>query len=121
MYLKENLCILALHRSLALLQFAANYARDILIPNINKKVIELKDMIAGKPSRQTTENDEEVDEAAATVKESKASGSSLDRKKSFRKTVSTSDDYMKKSQGVTDPELLNKLDSLPRPITREVG
>lgn len=31
-------------------EFAANYARDKLIPNINKKVIELKNMIAGKTS-----------------------------------------------------------------------
>lgn len=103
-----------------LLQFAANYARDMLIPNINKKVIELKDMIAGRPTRSTGENEEDNGEAAAPSNETKASGSHLDRKKSFRKTVSTSDDYVKKNQGVTDPELLNKLDSLPRPITREV-
>lgn len=46
----------------------------------------------------------------------------VEKKGSFRKTMSTSqtDDCMKKSGGVTDPELLQKLDSIPRSITREV-
>lgn len=45
----------------------------------------------------------------------------LDRRKSFRKIASTSltDDYMKKAIEVTDPELLDKLESIT-PITREV-
>ncbi|XP_043275635.1 protein phosphatase 1L isoform X2 [Venturia canescens] len=102
-------------------EFAANYARDILVPSINKKVVELKDIIGGKkPTGTGPENEEESLDLAG--KEMKTDGDGLmDRKKSFRKTVSTSDDYVKKNQGgVTDPELLNKLDSLSRPITREV-
>ncbi|CAD1469352.1 unnamed protein product, partial [Heterotrigona itama] len=100
-------------------EFAANYARDKLVPNINKKVIELKDMIAGKAphmSENTNKNEE------TEKKEEKSDTGHLERKKSFRKTVSTSltDDCMKKNVGVTDPELLDKLDSLPRPITREI-
>lgn len=82
-------------------------------------MIELKDLIAGRTSRaQLTEN---VDKFEEQSKEEKNDGN-LERKKSFRKTVSTSltDDCMKKNVGVTDPELLNKLDSLQRPITREV-
>ncbi|CAK9800621.1 Protein phosphatase 1L [Anthophora plagiata] len=100
-------------------EFAANYARDKLIPNINKKVIELKDIIAGKAPRvlEDAEKDEETEK-----KDEKSDTGLPERKKSFRKTVSTSltDDCMKKTGGVTDPELLDKLDSLPRPITREV-
>ncbi|CAK9806671.1 Protein phosphatase 1L [Anthophora quadrimaculata] len=100
-------------------EFAANYARDKLIPNINKKVIELKDIIAGKAPRvlEDADKDEETEK-----KDEKSDTGIPERKKSFRKTVSTSltDDCMKKTGGVTDPELLDKLDSLPRPITREV-
>ncbi|KOC71205.1 Protein phosphatase 1L [Habropoda laboriosa] len=100
-------------------EFAANYARDKLIPNINKKVIELKDIIAGRAPRvlEDTRKDEETEK-----KEEKSDTGLPERKKSFRKTVSTSvtDDCMKKNGGVTDPELLDKLDSLQRPITREV-
>lgn len=74
-------------------------------------------MIAGKTphiSENTNKNEEKKEEISDT--------GHLERKKSFRKTVSTSltDDCMKKNVGVTDPELLDKLDSLPRPITREV-
>ncbi|CAL7945737.1 unnamed protein product [Xylocopa violacea] len=99
-------------------EFAANYARDKLVPNINRKVIELKDMIAGKAPRIT----EEPQKDEETEKKEEKSDSGLERKKSFRKTVSTSvtDDCMKKNVGVTDPDLLDKLDSLTRPITREV-
>ncbi|XP_015522396.1 protein phosphatase 1L [Neodiprion pinetum] len=105
-------------------EFAANYARDKLIPNINNKVIELKDMIAGRPSRIKPENPEQINDAKSKNDEKdKTDGiTSLERKKSFRKTLSTSltDESMKKAVGVTDPELLDKLDSLARPITREV-
>ncbi|XP_012147081.1 protein phosphatase 1L isoform X2 [Megachile rotundata] len=101
-------------------EFAANYARDKLIPNINQKVIELKDMIAGKAPR-APEDTNKVEEPEQK-EEKNDTGHQTERRKSFRKTVSTSltDDCMKKNVGVTDPELLDKLDSLPRPITREV-
>lgn len=102
-------------------EFAANYARDKLIPNINKKVIELKDIIAGKVRRGSDDAQKEEDESEK-IEEKENVAEPLERKKSFRKTVSASvtDDCMKKNVGVTDPELLDKLDSLPRPITREV-
>lgn len=101
-------------------EFAANYARDKLIPNINQKVIELKDMIAGKAPRAP--EDTNMAEEPEQKEEKNDAGHQSERRKSFRKTVSTSltDDCMKKNVGVTDPELLDKLDSLPRPITREV-
>ncbi|XP_053977715.1 protein phosphatase 1L [Hylaeus anthracinus] len=98
--------------------FAANYAYDNLIPNINKKVIELKDIIAGREPR-VLKDTVHIEEQQ---KDEKSDAGTLERKKSFRKTVSTSltDEFMKKTVGVTDPELLDKLDSLQRPITREV-
>lgn len=84
-------------------------------------MIELKDMIAGRSTRLKRKEDESSNEVDAK-KENESEENLFERKKSFRKTVSTSqtDDCMKKKVGVTDPELLNKLDSLPRPITREV-
>lgn len=107
------------------LQFAANYARDILVPNINKRVAQLKDIVAGKTRSDALPLEEEEENAEAAAKETKKTGEApMERKKCLRKTVSSasSDDCVKKSQGggVTDPELLNKLNSLPRPITREV-
>ena len=101
-------------------EFAANYAYDNLIPNINKRVVELKDMIAGRAPRNI-EDTYNVEEPQKDEKSENTEGF-VERKKSFRKTVSTSmtDDCMKKTVGLTDPELLDKLDSLQRPITREV-
>ncbi|XP_076668142.1 protein phosphatase 1L isoform X2 [Andrena cerasifolii] len=101
-------------------EFAANYAYDNLIPNINKRVVELKDMIAGRAPRNAEET-YNVEEPQKDEKSENTEGF-VERKKSFRKTVSTSmtDDCMKKTVGLTDPELLDKLDSLQRPITREV-
>lgn len=81
-------------------------------------MIELKNMIAGKTSyvSENTQKNEEIEK-----KEEKSDVRYLERKKSFRKTVSTSlTDDCKKNVDVTDPELLDKLDSLQRPITREV-
>ncbi|XP_067214499.1 protein phosphatase 1L isoform X2 [Linepithema humile] len=97
-------------------EFAANYARDKLIPNINKKVFELKNMLAGKTF--TYPNEPAVPEKK---KDDNKDKKPLEQKKSFRKTASTSltDDCMKKAVEVTDPELLNKLENIT-PITREV-
>lgn len=81
-------------------------------------MIELKNMIAGKTSyvSENTQKNEEMEK-----KEEKSDIGYLEHKKSFRKTVSTSlTDDCKKNVDVTDPELLDKLDSLQRPITREV-
>lgn len=102
-------------------QFAADYARDKLMPNINKKVIELKNILAGvTPEALTVEADKmDENESQNTVKEAKISAEGSERRKSFRKTVSTTDDCTK-NKGITDPVLLDKLDSLVRPITREV-
>ncbi|KAG7199640.1 hypothetical protein KM043_014234 [Ampulex compressa] len=101
-------------------EFAVDYASDKLILNIKQKVITLKDIIAGRAPRIT--EDTEMENEAEQKKEEKPDPGLLERKKSFRKTVSTSltDDCMKKAVGVTDPEILDKLDSLSRPITREV-
>ncbi|GAB1862687.1 Protein phosphatase 1L [Camponotus japonicus] len=101
-------------------EFAANYARDKLISNINKKVLELKNMLAGKVL--TSENQLTKDEPEIKKEDNKIDEKSPEQKrKSFRKVASTSltDDCMKKTIEVTDSELLNKLESIT-PITRKV-
>ncbi|TGZ54804.1 protein phosphatase 1L [Temnothorax longispinosus] len=100
-------------------EFAANYARDKLISNINEKVIELKNLLAGKAPTYQTELI--LKELEKKKNDNKRDEKFLDRRKSFRKVASTSltDDCMKKAIEVTDPELLDKLESIT-PITREV-
>lgn len=101
-------------------QFAANYARDKLISNINQKVIELKDILAGRVPR-TYQNEPTVSKPEKRKNDNKINENVLDRRKSFRKVASTSltDDCMKKAIEVTDQELLDKLESIS-PVTREV-
>jgi len=104
--------------NILLFQFAANYAQDKLIYNINKKVIELKNILSGKTSTYANE----LTTSELNKKDDKKTDEkSVGRRKSFRKVVSASltDDCMKKVVEVTDPELLDKLDSIS-PITREV-
>lgn len=103
-------------------EFAANYAKEKLIKNLYNKVIEIKDVISGKKPRQQSNVEKEPKEEKKDS-EKPVSPVLVERKKSFRKTASTSltDECMQKAvSGVTDPELLSKLDNLQRPITREV-
>lgn len=98
-------------------EFAANYAKVKLIKNLYSKVVEIKDTMAGKRSsdlkKETCENEDER-------KDAEKSPSLVERRKSFKKTVSTTDECIKGPKEITDKELLSKLDNLVRPITREV-
>lgn len=108
------------------LQFAANYARDNLIKNLNNKVIELKKMIAeGKPEKIYSNANKPPPSPRLDQKKLSEGAENLSRKSSFRKTASQADECVKKSAVVgggviTDPLLLEKLEALNRPITREV-
>lgn len=108
------------------MQFAANYARDNLINNLNNKVIELKKMIAeGKPEQIYSSMGKPPPSPWLEPRKNVAteSGETFSRKSSFRKTLSQADESVNKSGGggiITDPLLLEKLESLNRPITREV-
>lgn len=98
-------------------EFAANYAKEKLAENLSKKVVEIKNMMAGKPPSETKEPCQ-LDEKKEDEKP--ASPSLLDRRKSFRRTSSTTDECEKKIKQITDTELLTKLDNLVRPVTRAV-
>ncbi|XP_077284722.1 protein phosphatase 1L [Arctopsyche grandis] len=92
-------------------EFAADYARDHLIPLLSDKILAVKDVISGKAT------DDKLPQPDNSNKSLKENPLLVDRNKSFKKTMSMADDTAKKE--VTDPELLSKL-SLSRPITREV-
>ncbi|XP_032688562.1 uncharacterized protein LOC116852385 isoform X2 [Odontomachus brunneus] len=101
-------------------EFAANYVRDKLISNINQKIIELKNMLAGKGTKIYDQGERTMDEIGKKDNNDSKDEKSLQQKKSFRKVASTSltDDCMNESFKVSDPELLDKLESLS-PITRK--
>ncbi|CAG9784568.1 unnamed protein product [Diatraea saccharalis] len=93
-------------------EFAANYAKDHLIQNLYNKIVEINAFKDGKvlstPPKETSEEIKSKEQENAI---------SVERKSSFKKSVSTADDTSRKE--ITDPELLAQL-SKARPITREV-
>uniref|UniRef100_A0A1B6CPH1 PPM-type phosphatase domain-containing protein n=1 Tax=Clastoptera arizonana TaxID=38151 RepID=A0A1B6CPH1_9HEMI len=107
-------------------EFAANYARDNLVNNLNNKVIELKKLISKGVKEKSTiyvPSSGIKYPSSPRLDSKKLTDNDGVRKQSFRKTASQTDEcYSKKTitSIVTDPLLLEKLDSLNRPITREV-
>lgn len=97
-------------------EFAANYAKEKLIQNLYDKVIEIKGLIQGKPIKkevcpeEKTDSEKLVPPSTPTLQE---------RRKSFKKSSSTTDECIKGAKEITDTELLSRLDNI-RPITREV-
>lgn len=94
--------------------FAANYAKDNLVESLYKKIVTIKDIVSGKvtaPIECKQESNESEKPKSPTLSE---------RKKSFKKTTSITDECMKSKKEITDVELLSKLNNLSRPITREV-
>ncbi|KAI5743907.1 protein phosphatase 1L [Diaphorina citri] len=97
-------------------EFAANFARDNLMTSLNDKVIELKKIIAQglhKLYPMYTPN-----KPPPSPRPSQKSP-----KPSLRKNATTDECSGTKnssSSQITDPELLSRINSLSRPITREV-
>ncbi|CAB3231244.1 unnamed protein product [Arctia plantaginis] len=91
-------------------EFAANYAKEHLIQNLYNKIVELQAFKDGKIiSTLIRDSPEEAKKEENHIP--------VERKSSFKKSVSTADDTSKKE--ITDPQLLAQL-SKARPITREV-
>lgn len=94
-------------------EFAANFAKDKLISNIQKKIVEIKDTISGKikekPENKCDENEDDQDKPSQAVV-----------KRTSFKNSTLSDDCFKGAGEITDKELLSKLDSLPKVVTRDV-
>ncbi|KAG6459348.1 protein phosphatase 1L [Manduca sexta] len=93
-------------------EFAANYAKDHLIQNLYNKIVELNAFKDGKivstPQKDSPDEPRPKEESPINV----------ERKTSFKKSVSTADDSSKKE--ITDPELLAQLSKSRPIITREV-
>lgn len=97
-------------------EFAANFAKEKLTQNLFNKVIEIKDIIAGKSTPKALvacddNNDEKKDP------EKPVTPTLTERRKNFRRTSSTTDECIKGVKEITDYELLSKLDNL-KPISR---
>jgi len=95
-------------------EFAANYAKDHLIDNLKRKVMELKKLIS-----KGGVGDDKYLSPVKKVPSKTNIPPPAERKPSIKKTSSMMEDAVKTSQ-ITDPYLLDKLESLIRPITREV-
>lgn len=97
-------------------EFAANFAKEKLTQNLFNKVVEIKDIISGKATPEASiechTNKEEKKDPEKPV-----TPTSAERRKSFRRTSSTTDECIKGIKEVTDIELLSKLDNL-KPISR---
>ncbi|KAJ8964784.1 hypothetical protein NQ317_010020 [Molorchus minor] len=94
--------------------FAANFAKDKLAHNLFNRVIEIKGMITGKDvpaSIKDCEDDEKKDP------EKPVTPTLTERRKSFRRTSSTTDECQGNKE-ITDLQLLSKIDSM-KPITRD--
>lgn len=94
-------------------EFAADYAKDRMVPLLAEKILAVKEVISGKRPA-------DVPAIEPDLKESKSFRENpllVERKKSFKKTASTADDVARKE--ITDPELLSKM-SMSRTVTREV-
>ncbi|XP_050306740.1 protein phosphatase 1L isoform X2 [Anthonomus grandis grandis] len=97
-------------------EFAANYAKEKLINNLSNKVVHIKHLIAGTPigSEVIEKDDEEKKDPKKPITPTFGG----ERRKSFRRTSSTTDECIKGAKEITDNEILSKLDIL-KPITRD--
>ncbi|XP_058808467.1 protein phosphatase 1L isoform X2 [Phymastichus coffea] len=101
-------------------EFAANYARDKLVPSISEQVTELKNILSGKVIEKIEKAETRQSGDSKNQEPNDIDLNLLRKKKLLRKTGSTDDYTNKNSIGITDPELLDKLDSISKTITREV-
>uniref|UniRef100_A0A0A9WXK6 Protein phosphatase 1L n=1 Tax=Lygus hesperus TaxID=30085 RepID=A0A0A9WXK6_LYGHE len=103
-------------------EFAANYARDNLINSLNSKIIEIKKMMKeGIPekiyNRRDSSTSKEVIGKPPPSPRLGQKTTSLEKKPSFKKSI---EEGTRKSGVITDPLLLQKLEMIPRALTREV-
>ncbi|KAG5877387.1 hypothetical protein JTB14_027998 [Gonioctena quinquepunctata] len=95
-------------------EFAANFAKEKLAQNLLDKVIQIKDIISGNPTPKVTKDNVEEEKKDP---EKPVTPTTMERRKSFRRTSSTTDECVKGNTEITDVELLTKLDNI-KPITR---
>lgn len=96
-------------------EFAANFAKEKLTQNLFNKVIEIKDVIAGKLTPKALLDSDDNDEKKDPEKP--VTPTLTEKRKNYRRTSSTTDECIKGVKEITDYELLSKLDNL-KPISR---
>ncbi|KAL0273557.1 UNVERIFIED_CONTAM: hypothetical protein PYX00_006194 [Menopon gallinae] len=101
-------------------EFAANYAKDNLMKNLNNKLIEVKQLSAEGPKDYYPPINNNVEKRTDSQSDEKVD-SSIEKKQSFKKKYSSTDECMNKSGniGVPDAQFQKLLDAIPRPITRD--
>ncbi|XP_071450568.1 protein phosphatase 1L [Hetaerina americana] len=108
-------------------EFAANYAKDNLMKTLEDKVVQLKKIAAEglpKPCNDASNKDSKPKDDSHDKADSKAKeeGTGLVRRKSSVKGGnSKTDDCLHETPGITDPEILSRLQEIPRPLTRPRG
>ncbi|CAH0557570.1 unnamed protein product [Brassicogethes aeneus] len=101
-------------------EFAANYAKEKLVPNLLNKVMQIKDLVSGSKDsagfvKKCTNDDSEEEKKDM---EKPSTPSLAERRKSFKKTCSTTDECIKGAKEITDTELLSKLENIT-PIRKD--
>lgn len=103
---------------------AAEFAKEILVQNLQNKIIEISNIMSGKTKPEETESKEDdcidKEKKEESTKQPPSPLNAAQRRKSFKKSLSK-DDYttdIGAGNQISDPELLLKL-NINRPITRE--
>ena len=116
-------------------EFAADYAKDVLIQNVYNKIVEAHNIISGKVEPQVTKKEDTKANTGegecnagggdnANDQQSKPKtpvlNGTAERRNSFRKATSFADDTPVKKRSGPDPLDIYKLNGLgPRPMTKD--
>ncbi|XP_072390029.1 protein phosphatase 1L [Diabrotica undecimpunctata] len=95
-------------------EFAATYAKEKLMQNLFNKVIEIKGIISGDSTKSVVSEEEKEEKKDP---EKPVTPTIAQRRKSFRRTNSTTDECIEGNKEITDLQLLSKLDSI-KPISK---
>ncbi|GAB0097308.1 protein phosphatase 1L [Sergentomyia squamirostris] len=103
--------------------FAADYAKDILMKSVSNKIIDAHNMIHGKVVEKVPEKKNKPEEGDESNKENIAvdKNSLTQRRSSFRKSSSFTEDCLQKgncNQPANEPDIYN-LNALCRPLNKE--
>ncbi|XP_046401634.1 protein phosphatase 1L [Ischnura elegans] len=116
-------------------EFAANYAKDNLMKTLEDKLVQLKKIATEgppKPCNDASAKDmKSLDDSNGKIdQKEKGGGTELVRRKSSVNGDdgsfadcgnSKTDDCLHETPGITDPEILSRLQEIPRPLSRPKG
>jgi len=88
--------------------------------SLNERLMEVKQYQKQNANNECSYEKKKEDEAIKKPEVQPSATTDMEKRSSFRKTASTTDEFGNNGKQVTDPHLLKLLNSLPRPITRQV-